>query len=216
MADQHVQIEKQGSLWQVTLNRPDKAHALTRAMLNKLHNTFLEAANDPDLRVLTITGAGGRVFCAGADLAEVSFDRDDPEEAIWGEMAASLAAVPALTIAIINGACIGGGMTLALGCDIRLCVPHSVFGYPVLQNGILLGDLDANRLRELIGPGRASLFILGGQRIEALEADRWGLIDRVIEAGALKAATAEIYQIALSADRDHLSALKAQCRGQCS
>lgn len=214
MTDQLINTERNGAHLQVTLNRPEKANALSQVMLHQLHDIFQNAANDRDLRALTITGTGGRVFCGGADLTEVSFDPDDPSQAIWDDMARALAAVPALTIAMINGACIGGGMTLALGCDIRLCVPQSVFGYPVLQNGILLGDIDAARLHALVGPGRASLFLLGAARIPANEALTWGLVDRIIEPDSLEAATNEMCSTALAADRDHLAALKAQCRGE--
>lgn len=214
MTDELVQTKRHGGLLQITLNRPNKANSLTQVMLHRLHDIFLQAAEDPDLRALTITGAGERVFCGGADLAEVSFDRDDPKEAIWNEMAAALAAVPILTIAMINGACIGGGMTLALGCDVRLCIPKSVFGYPVLQNGILMGPTDAVRLHALIGPGRASLFLLCGQRIDAGEALNWGLVDRVVEPGSLEWATQDLCQLALAADGEHLAALKWQTRGE--
>jgi len=214
VTDQLVNTERNGAHLQVTLNRSEKANALTQVMLHQLHDIFQNAASDRDLRVLSITGTGGRVFCGGADLTEVSFDPDDPSQAIWDDMARALAAVPALTIAMINGACIGGGMTLALGCDIRLCVPQTVFGYPVLQNGILLGDIDATRLRALVGPGRASLFLLGAARIPADEALTWGLVDRIIEPDSLEAATTELCKAALAADRDHLAALKAQCRGE--
>ena len=90
-------------------------------------------------RALVITGAGDRVFSAGADLTELPAGPDDPLYDAWRELAETMAALPVLTVAMINGACIGGGMTLALGCDIRVCVSESSFAYPVLKNGILLG-----------------------------------------------------------------------------
>ncbi|MDH3740867.1 MAG: enoyl-CoA hydratase/isomerase family protein [Hyphomicrobiales bacterium] len=212
MTDHLIITQRNGGHLQVTLNRPGKANALSQVMLHQLHDIFADAAHDRDLRALSITGTGGRVFCGGADLTEVSFDPDDPSQEIWDDMAKALAAVPVLTIAMINGACIGGGMTLALGCDIRVCVPQSVFGYPVLQNGILLGDIDAARLRALVGPGRASLFLLGAARILADEALSWGLVDRIVEPVALEAAVTTLCTTALAADRDHLAALKVQCR----
>ena len=75
-----------------TLNRPGKANALNQVMLHQLHDIFVDAATNRDLRALTITGSGGRVFCGGADLTEVSFDPDDPSQAIWDDMARALAA----------------------------------------------------------------------------------------------------------------------------
>lgn len=130
MSDEYLNIDREGTILGVTLNRPEKANALSKRMLSRLTNTFHEAVADDALHVLTIEGAGGRVFCAGADLTELSKDPDAPENMIWEEMAIALVNIPFLTIAFI-----GGATTLALGCDIRLAAPESVFGYPVLRNG---------------------------------------------------------------------------------
>ncbi|MBT5352695.1 MAG: enoyl-CoA hydratase/isomerase family protein, partial [Rhodospirillales bacterium] len=147
MSTDHVLLNKEGGLWRVTLNRPDKANALSDGMLHRLSDIFSDAASDEDLRVLVITGAGERVFCAGADLSELNTDSDDPANQVWRDLAEKLATLPALTIAMINGSCIGGALMLALGCDIRIAVPEAAFGYPVLKNGVLLGTRDAARMR---------------------------------------------------------------------
>ncbi len=209
-----IELDRDGAVWRVTLNRPEKANALNQEMLHTLHDVFASAAGDEALRVLTITGAGGRVFCAGADLSELSTNVDDPAPAIWAEMAEALALIPVLTVAMINGACIGGGMTLALGCDLRVSVPEAAFAYPVLRNGIIPGERDATRLRYLIGPGRSSVLLLGGERIGATEALAWGLVDRVAEQSDLDHAVATMSETAINADRAHLAVIKKCCRGE--
>ncbi|MBT7146232.1 MAG: enoyl-CoA hydratase/isomerase family protein, partial [Rhodospirillales bacterium] len=83
MSTDHVLLNKEGGLWRVTLNRPDKANALSDGMLHRLSDIFSDAASDEDLRVLVITGAGERVFCAGADLSELNTDSDDPANQVW-------------------------------------------------------------------------------------------------------------------------------------
>jgi enoyl-CoA hydratase len=212
MSNSDITVERDGGLWRVTLNRPSKANALSQDMLHELCCLFRAGAADNDLRALVIAGAGERAFCAGADLAEVPTSPDDPAYTAWRDLAKNLADLPILTIAMINGACIGGGLTLALGCDIRVCVPHSTFAYPVLKNGILLGERDANRLRDLIGPGRTSTLILGGSRIDANEAYTWGLVDRVVNGADLGQAVSELCETALNADREHLVTTKQCCR----
>ncbi len=195
----------------VFIDRPEKANALTHAMLRRLIAIFRDAPEDPSLRVLMLEGAGGRVFCGGADLSELSTDPHDPGHALWEGLSDSLAALPILTIALINGPCIGGGMTLALGCDIRLAAPEAVFGYPVLRNGVLPEIRDAARLRALIGSGRSSLILLGGTRVAAAEAEAWGLVDRIVPREELMPAADELSQAALAADRGHLAAIKRLC-----
>ena len=207
-----VVAERHENRLRLILNRPDKANALSREMLHRLKTVFEEAADDESLHVLTIEGAGGRVFCAGADLSELSGDANDPADKIWEEMSASLAAIPFLTIALINGPCIGGATTLAVGCDIRLAAPEATFGYPVLRNGVFPTRRDSDRLAHLVGPGRSALFLLGGIRIDAEEARDWGLIERIVERDGLEAAALEISATARETNRAHLVALKARSR----
>ena len=143
-----VLAEQKGALLRLTLNRPEKANALNRAMRQALIDHLQAAAKDEALRALVITGTGIRAFCAGADLKEPGGLGDET----WETLAAALAGVPVLTVAAINGHCIGGGLTLALGCDLRLAVPQASFGYPVLRNKVLPGQIDAARLRALPRP----------------------------------------------------------------
>ncbi len=213
MTSDRIVCERHQGMLKVTLNRPEKANALSRDMLVRLHEVFTAAAEDADLRAMTITGAGERAFCGGADLAELSKQPDDPKAAIWDEVARALEQLPILTVAMINGACIGGALTLALGCDIRIAVPQATFAYPVLRNGLLPGAVDSARLRALIGPGQTSLILLAGARIEAEAALACGLIDRLVYPDKLAASAASLCAVALEAERGHLAAMKALCRG---
>lgn len=205
-----ITLDKRGVHWQVIINRPEKANALTREMLHQLRTIFVDAASDTALRTLVITGAGDRVFCGGADLSEVS-GQDDPRDAIWDEMSQALVDVPALTIAMLNGHCIGGGLVLALCCDVRVCIPQSQFAYPALRMGALPGKIDGQRLQQLIGPARASLLLLGDARINADEALAWGLVERVAQRELLEETVDGICKTAQVSDRAHLVELKKRC-----
>ncbi|MEM7208005.1 MAG: enoyl-CoA hydratase/isomerase family protein [Pseudomonadota bacterium] len=211
MAPDQIHIEKNPTRWRVTLNRPRKANAITHAMLEQLHDLFVRAGENHDLRTLVITGAGERVFCGGADLQEVS-DKDDPRDALWDSMSEALVKIPAFTVAQINGHCIGGGLVLALCCDVRVSVPAARFAYPALRMGALPGKLDARRLHHLIGSARTSLLLLGDQQIEASEAYKWGLIDRVVAPDALEDSVDAICLTANQSDPTHLHKLTNVCR----
>ncbi len=210
MSTNPIYVSKHGALWCVTINRSEKANALTIDMLHALHTIFLDAADDPALRAPVVTGAGNRVFCGGADLSEVS-ELDDPRAKIWDEMSETLAAIPALTIAKINGHCIGGGLVLALSCDVRICVPASQFAYPALRMGALPGKIDGQRLRHLIGPARTSLLLMGDVRIDADEALSWGLVEWVVESEKIEEVVHNICQSAQQSDRSHLVEIKTRC-----
>ncbi len=212
MSQEHILAEREGRILRIVLNRPGKANALTRKMLAELIELFDLAAEDGALRALTVEGAGGKVFCGGADLGQFIKAGKAGDDALWEEMSEALAAVPFLTIAKIGGACIGGASTLALGCDVRLAVPGAVFGYPVLQNGVFPTSQDGRRLEALVGPGRKALFLLGGYRVEAEEALAWGLVDRLVAADELDAAAGALCAGADAAPEGHLEALKAYCR----
>lgn len=207
-----ILTEKNQSVLRVVLNRPEKANSLTRDMIVHLTELFDIASEEEDLRALTIEGAGGRVFCGGADLGEFIETGEMGDDILWEEMSEALSSVPFLTIAKINGPCIGGSLTLALGCDIRLAVPEAVFGYPVLRNGVFPTPQDGRRLDGLIGPGRKSLFLLGGCKVEAREALSWGLVDRVVTKDELDPSAIEMCQAAFASPPGHLEAMKAYCR----
>ena len=129
-----ITLDRQEGLWKITLNRPEKANALTAAMLQELAE-IAEAAQQA--RGLIITGAGG-VFSAGGDLDEMTDGL--ATSALWERLSTAIAAVPGLSIAALNGTLAGGAMGMALACDIRLAVPKAKFFYPVMKRGFLPPD----------------------------------------------------------------------------
>jgi len=174
-----ITLTKQGALWRITLNRPEKANALTAAMLWELVE-IAEAAQQ--VRGLIITGAGG-VFSAGGDLDEMAAGLANSD--LWERLSNAIAALPGLSIAALNGTLAGGAMGMALACDIRLAVPKAKFFYPVMKRGFLPQPSDPLRMAALIGPARTKLILLGGQTLTAQEALQFGLIERVVEPEAL-------------------------------
>ena len=161
----------------ITISRPEKANSLTEAMLQELTNTFHKVALNPELRAVIVTGAG-KVFSAGADLDEAKAGL--ALSPAWEKLSAQVAAMPCLTIAALNGTLAGGAFGLALACDVRLAVPHAHFFYPVMRLGFLPQPSDPQRLTALIGPSRAKMILMAGQKIDAAEALSWGLVDRLI------------------------------------
>jgi enoyl-CoA hydratase len=170
-----IELEKEGGLWTLTINRPEKANSLTREMLVRLAEIAEEAV---EAKVLILTGKG-KVFSAGADLDEARAGlATDP---VWERLSGALAALPALTIAALNGTLAGGAFGMALACDLRVSVPGAKFFYPVMKLGFLPQPSDPARLAALVGPARAKLILMAGQKIESAEALAMGLIDRVCD-----------------------------------
>jgi len=170
-----IELEKEGGLLIVTINRPEKANSLTREMLVRLAEIAEEAA---EAKVLILTGTG-KVFSAGADLDEARAGlATDP---VWERLSGALAALPALTIAALNGTLAGGAFGMALACDLRVSVPNAKFFYPVMKLGFLPQPSDPARLAALVGPARAKLILMAGQKIGTPEALAMGLIDRICE-----------------------------------
>ena len=207
-----VICHKKNKIWTLLLNRPDKANVLNIEMLQILKAHIAAAAEEPELRALILTGAGERVFSSGADLS-ASKRQLHIQNVLWDEVSEALNSLPLLTIALVNGHCIGRAMTLALGCDIRVGVPQARFSYPVLQSGSLPGAQDMERLRAMIGPGRTSALLLAGQRIHGERALNWGLVDYLVERPALENLSATLSLVATQAEAEHLAAIKRLCRG---
>ena len=195
---------REGPVAILTLDREDKANALTRDMLLTLSEAVTRLSAEPDVRVLILTGAG-RVFSAGADLdAARAGLATDP---VWEDLSAAVANAPILTIASLNGTAAGGSLGMVLACDLRVAVPTAKLFYPVMRLGFLPQPSDAKRLAALVGPARAKMILMAGIRMEADEARLAGLIDR-IEDDALSGAL-ELGAAAAGASRDHVGAIKA-------
>ena len=200
-----ITLDQQGGLWKITLNRPEKANALTAAMLQELAE-IAEAAQQA--RGLIITGAGG-VFSAGGDLDEMADGLATSE--VWERLSTAIAAVQGLSIAALNGTLAGGAMGMALACDIRLAVPKAKFFYPVMKRGFLPQPSDPLRMSALIGPARTKLILMGGQKLTAQEALQFGLIERVLEPEALLPTAEKIAADTMAASLEIARGIRLLC-----
>lgn len=189
----------------ITLSRPQKANSLTAEMLQGLIDAFEDLARTPGLRAVILTAAG-RVFSAGADLDEARTGL--ALSPLWEALSTRVAAMPCLTIAALNGTLAGGAFGMALACDLRIAVPEARFFYPVMHLGFLPQPSDPIRLRALIGPARAKMILMAGQRICARDALCWGLIDRIAEPDALIEQARQLAHDAQAADPAHVHAIK--------
>ena len=199
-----INVELEGRLLTLTLNRTDKANALTRLMLEEM-DAAVAQAEMKGVRAIIITGAG-TVFSAGADLEDARTGLAvDP---VWERLSARIAGLPCLTVAALNGTLAGGAMGMVLACDVRFSVPTAKFFYPVMKLGFLPQPSDPRRLSAIVGPARAKMLLMGGARIEAAEAYAWGLIDRVVAPEHLLAEAQALAADAMTASADHVAAIK--------
>ncbi len=200
-----IEVASEGRLWRLTLNRPDKANALTREMLEALDDAVAQAAA-ASVQALVLTGTGA-VFSAGADLEAARAGlATDP---VWERLSGRIAALPCLTIAALNGTAAGGALGMVLACDLRIAVPGAKIFYPVMRLGFLPQPSDPARLAALIGPARARMILMCGARVLAEEALIWGLIDRIVQPEALADTIATLTADALTARPGHVAAIKA-------
>jgi enoyl-CoA hydratase/carnithine racemase len=181
----------------ITFNNPGKRNAMSLDMWEGLGQSLIELRDDPDVRVVILTGAGDKAFVSGADISQFEKTRHNAEasEEYSKRSAAQralLADYPKPTIACIRGFCLGGGMQVAMLADIRLASDNSQFGIPAARLGIAYGYDGLRNLVSLVGPSWARLIMYTGMRIDAAEALRIGLVDRVLPDAALWEATLEV------------------------
>ncbi|MFA5662901.1 enoyl-CoA hydratase/isomerase family protein [Castellaniella sp.] len=175
----------------LTLDRPQALNALSFAILGEIRDALDEVARMSDVRALLITGAGSKAFCAGADIKELRH-RDLVSQRRGAELGQAIFArldrLPVASVALVNGYAFGGGLELALACTFRLCTPNAVFGLPEVKLGLIPGYGGTQRLPRLVGEGRALEMIMTGRSVKADEAERIGLVQRVVDADGLLAA----------------------------
>lgn len=166
----------------VTINRPEKHNAISLETLDELQQAVRLVEQDNTVRVVTITGAGGRAFASGSDLSEVA-DRDFRKalEPIVQGLADQLERLPKPTIAAIDGICMGGGLEVALGCDLRIATQRSRFATPEGKLGIIPGGGATARLPRIVGRGWGMEMLLMGEPISAERALQIGLITRMVD-----------------------------------
>ncbi|WP_413874053.1 enoyl-CoA hydratase/isomerase family protein [Albidovulum sp.] len=199
-----IRMERNEGLWRAIIAREAKANSLTRAMLAELAD-IAEAAGREGAHAFVLTGEG-RVFSAGADLDEVRAGlATDP---VWERLSGAIAALPCLTVAALNGTLAGGAFGMVLACDLRIAAEGAKFFYPVMKLGFLPQPSDPRRMAALIGPARAKMILMAGQKIGAAEALAWGLVDRVVAPEALEGAVAAVCADALGASAGHVAGIK--------
>jgi enoyl-CoA hydratase/carnithine racemase len=199
-----IRLDKDNGLWTITLVRAEKANALTYDMLAEIADI---AESAQDARALVLTGEG-KVFSAGADLDAAK--EGLAKSGVWDRASSAIAKLPCLTIAALNGTLAGGAFGIALACDLRVSVPAANFFYPVMRLGFLPQHADPTRMVALMGPARAKLILMAGQKIDAETALQFGLIDR-ISTDPVAEATALVAH-ALEASEEHVHAIKRMCQ----
>ena len=182
MPYENVLYEADGPLALITINRPERHNAISLATLDDLHAAIARAGGEEAVRAIAVTGAGGRAFASGSDLEEV--ERRSLEVALTPlvqGVAERLERTPKATIAAINGYCMGGGLEVALGCDLRIATPASKFATPEGRLGIIPGGGATQRLPRLVGRAWAMEMLLMGEVIDAERALEIGLVTRLAE-----------------------------------
>lgn len=197
-----VTLERDGAIATVTLNKPERLNALDRAMWTRLGASMRALDADESLRCVVLRGAGGKAFAAGADIAEFANERADAVQAKrYGvDTAAALRALAECrhpTVALIEGACVGGGLLVAAQCDLRICNESARFGVPVKNLGLTESYDELEGMMRVVGPAASLELLLEGRIWGAREAYEKGLVCRVVpDAGVVEEAYATARRIA--------------------
>ncbi|MCX8125778.1 MAG: enoyl-CoA hydratase-related protein [Dehalococcoidia bacterium] len=177
-----IDYKKDGKVAIITINRPEALNAMDPPGIRDLNKALIDFRDDDDLWVGIITGAGDRAFCAGADIAttlpELKANRHKP----WKQVPTIMRGLKIWKplIAAVNGAALGGGLEIALACDIRIASEKAIFGLPEVKLGLIPGWGGTQRLPRAIGLAKAAEMLLTGNFIDAQEAYRIGLVNRVV------------------------------------
>ena len=218
MSSPLIIVKREGPVAVATLNRPDKLNALSLGLKTELIRVLGELDDDAAVRVIVLTGAGEKAFVAGADIAEFSGRTIVDQQKLYqrGTVYEAVDRVSKPIIARIDGYCLGGGLELAMACDIRLASDRSAFAQAEINIGIITGGGGSQRLPRLVGLGAAFKLGLTGERIDAKEALRLGLVDEVLPPQALDTRVKEVTEAIASksaiAIRLMKAALKASVR----
>ena len=180
-----VLIERRSDIATVILNRPEKLNALNKALWQAVGEAMAELGTDDGVRAIILRGAGEKAFAPGADIAEFEHERSNLEEArAYGEAMhrtmSRIAECRHPTIAMIKGICVGGGLELALTCDLRICGRSSRFGVPINRLGVIMAYPEIAALIDIVGRATALEILLEGRVFGAEEAKQKGLVTRVV------------------------------------
>lgn len=180
---ENILIEYNKPVARVTINRPKKLNALNRATIDELGQAFTDLENDPEVRVIVLTGAGEKAFVAGADISEFASFSEEKGKALAKEGQRSLfdrvEQLKTPVIAAVNGFALGGGLELAMACHFRVASDNARMGLPEVSLGVIPGYGGTQRLPQLVGKGRAMEMIMTGGMIDAETAKSYGLVNHV-------------------------------------
>lgn len=209
--DRMIAYVEDGVGW-IIYNNPDKHNAMSIDMLQAVNRICEAYSTDPDVRVVVLRGAGERAFISGADIAQLdSGELARPAVPTERDMAdnagtTGLAALPQPLIAMIHGWCLGGGVMVALTADIRVCADDAQFGIPAAKLGVGYPYDATAQLVSLVGPGHASEIMFAGRRIDAVEAERIGLVNRLVPKHELESTVRALAaDIAANAPLSHIA-----------
>jgi len=180
---QTLLYEKKDGIGIVTLNRPDKLNALNSTVYKELYDAFAAIEDDPEVRVVVLTGSGEKAFAAGSDVAEMqNMDTLDIQKfmAVIRKASDQIYNLTKPTIAAIHGYALGGGCELSMCCDLRICSEKARFGQPEINLGLIPGASGTQRLPRLIGAAKAKEMIFMGDPIDAATAFSLGLVNKVV------------------------------------
>ncbi len=181
MSYETILVDVEDHLAVITFNRPDKRNAISQTMVDELHDAMEKLVEDDDAHACVFVGAGDKAFVGGADIAQLR-DRNlyDALKTINAALCNHIERLPMPTIAAAKGYCLGGGQEIAMACDLRVAGESAKFGQPEVALGIIPAAGGTQRLPKLVGLGRAKELIMTGRIIGAGEAERIGLVNRVV------------------------------------
>ncbi len=191
MASDKIICQKDGAVGRLVFNNPARRNAVSLEMWQAVEEVIRDLVADQAIRVIVLTGAGDKAFVAGADISKFEEERATPEavaryDAVTHSTTDALYDAPKPTIAMIRGYCFGGGVGLALCCDLRFCSDDSCFGVPAARLGVGYGLTGIGRLVDVVGPAFAKEIFFTGRRFDAREAVAMGLVNRVIPGAELE------------------------------
>jgi len=195
---------KEGAVGHLIFNNPERHNAVSLDMWAAAEEIVARYKADRDVRVMVVSGAGGKAFVSGADISKFEQDRATPESVQrYGKNVerayASFCEFPKPTVAMIRGYCIGGGLALATCCDIRICSEDSTFGIPAAKLGLGYGYKGIKRLTDVVGPSYAKEIFYTARQFTAGEAGKMGLVNRVVPSDMLEQFVAD-YAAAIAAN----------------
>ena len=202
MEFKNIIYSKEKGIAKIIINRPEARNALNQATRMEIREVVEDLNKDKSIRVAIVTGAGGKAFVAGADITEFKgatpMIMEERASTTGSQLYMDIENLPMPVIAMVNGYCLGGGCELAMACDIRIASENAKFGQPEINVGIIPGAGGTQRLPRLVGWGRAKELIYSGRIIDAAEAEKIGLADKVVPQDKLEETVNELAEIIAS------------------